>query len=127
MLPDDYRDDMLLGRLLFDIIGVAEIRVYGSEGDIEPHFHIINNTVDIAICIFENSYLPAHSNNVKSLTINDYNMLNKWLKKNVSNLPFTVNMTNWENICLTWDCCNDGDTDPNAPQPEYLIRELISN
>jgi hypothetical protein len=126
MVEGHGRDEMLAGELQFKSIGLAKIWVFGDEGDIEPHFHIMNDEgINIAVCIFRNECLLQHSTMLKALYASDYEILNKWLNENVSYLPFKVNMTNWKNIAFTWDCCNGGNTDIDKPQPQYLINMLL--
>jgi hypothetical protein len=117
-MEDNYRDEMLIGEVLFKDIGLAKIWVFGKEEETIPHFHIINENTDIAMCIYKNAYINCHSKFNKKISEGDCKILNSWLSSIIDDLPIKINANNWEGLALTWDCCN-GDAEYEPIQPHY--------
>jgi hypothetical protein len=104
MLVQHGRDEKFVGEFNFENIGFAKIWVYGDEENLPPHFHIINESTDLAVCIFDNAYLPEHSKYTEMLTDKDCEMLNKWFAENISDLPFKID--NWNATAGLWESSN---------------------
>jgi hypothetical protein len=121
MIVKHGRDEKFVGELNFDKIGVAKMWVYGDEGNLPPHFHIINNETDLAICIFDNAYIQKHSKYINMITDKDCKMLNEWFTDNISDMPFKIN--NWNATAGLWESSN-GLTGRERNQTIYSINEF---
>ena len=100
-------------------LGTCGIYVYNNEGQI-PHFHIKAKDKKWECCI--EIYRPLYFNHgTKQGRLNNKQceLLDEWLKKKV----FPFNITNWENISLSWD--NSQNPSTNVPinriKPNYLL------
>ena len=119
-LGNEILDEQKLGDVnLKSKLGTCGIYVYNNEGQI-PHFHIKtkNNNWECCIEIYKPLYFD-HGIQQRNLNNKQCELLDEWLKKKV----FTFNITNWENISLSWD--NSQNPLTNVPnnriKPNYLL------
>jgi hypothetical protein len=119
-LGNEILDEQKLGDVnLKSKLGTCGIYVYNNEGQI-PHFHIKTKDKKWECCI--EIYRPLyfyHGTKQGKLNNKQCELLNEWLKKKV--FPFDI--TNWENISLSWD--NSENPSTNVPnnriKPNYLL------
>ena len=100
-------------------LGTCGIYVYNKEGQI-PHFHIKSKDKKWECCV--EIYRPLyfnHGSKQGKLNNKQCELLDEWLKKKT----FQFNITNWENISLSWD--NSQNPSINVPnnriKPNYLL------
>lgn len=112
-------DNFYFGSINFDNIGKCSIEIFGDEGNVEPHFHIINSLGESVcdISLINAKYLKKPN---KDLTENDINkLINFMMKDSSDNNPKPIKT--WIGMCLLWESA-DGNCDINIPKtmPNYL-------
>ena len=100
-------------------LGTCGIYVYNKEEQI-THFHIKSKDKKWECCV--EIYIPLyfnHGSKQGKLNNKQCELIDEWLKKKV----FQFNITNWENISLSWD--NSQNPSINVPnnriKPNYLL------
>jgi hypothetical protein len=102
--------------------GNADIVIYRMDGKI-PHFHIISESVESSLCIFDKAYYNHDKNYVK-LSKEDLNTINSFLQSKVKE------STVWDNIRSTWCFVAEikyeyKDNCMNISQPDYT--QILDN
>ena len=97
-------------------VGACKVEVHGKEGHI-PHFHVIGNSFECCICIYEPLYFN-HGYKTDKLNSRELKELDIWLREKDD--IFTA-YTRWEIICYNWKTSeNSMKLVPKNPvQPHY--------
>lgn len=110
-----YFDIVCLGYFNLSVIGEVGIYVYGKDGDI-PHFHIMGNSFETAIKIFEPEYIH---DNIDKLDSNQITEVCYILETEVNSYAKTI----WDCIVFNWNDFYDSNYNDIIPDYTKLKEE----
>ena len=129
----------ILDLYLGGIYGNSKIEVYTKEGNNIPHFHIVNNGLQICCpCIYEPYYFN-HGTKNKTLNNTQLKILNDKLKEKVPNNKLTTlftdkeindqnnNKTYWDAIRSFYTRANNDTAVRPTKQPDYTKMVNLRN